>query len=147
VLRNFTNDADHTLATDDLAFVADWFDGRTNFHDCGNLKGGEEWTEAYAPSGKLFETVRDSSTGQVIRGQFDHHSIARQDANEVHTHLSRNFYEYSHLVLQFDSKHAVRKIFFDDTLEFDTLFLLGRGAWGGAAELAFGLGAFGRHDW
>ena len=32
VLRVFTNDHDFTMSFDDLAFLADSFDGRLNFH-------------------------------------------------------------------------------------------------------------------
>lgn len=39
VLGHFTDDADHTLAADDLAFVADGLDGRTDFHSVDDLHG------------------------------------------------------------------------------------------------------------
>jgi hypothetical protein len=42
MLRIGANHPDHTLAVDDLALVANLFDGRSNFHNNLNLEEGHE---------------------------------------------------------------------------------------------------------
>src|SRR6516164_710031 len=52
----------------------------------------------------------DASTTQIVRGQFNGHLVAGEDADVVHAHLAGNVTEHDVPVFQLHSKRSVRKI-------------------------------------
>src|SRR5262245_3479801 len=57
----------------------------------------------------LLVSVGDSTAGQVIWGQFDPDSVARQDPDEVHPKLAGDVGQHPVAILQLDREHGVRK--------------------------------------
>lgn len=107
VLRIFTDHHDGAFAFDNLAFFAHRFDRRPYLHQ--------------VPSSLV--PVRDSASGEIIRGQFDGHPIAGQYPNVVHPNLARNVGQYFMTVFQLDAKHGIGQRFNDRAFYFnDILF-------------------------
>src|SRR5699024_4899548 len=94
------DDGDPASTADHLAVLTDSFDAGLDLHDVLVVRPfiGDE---------QLLVAVRDPSAGEVVRGQFDLHTITGKDANVVHTHLSRDMREYLVPVVQLHSEHGV----------------------------------------
>ena len=67
-------------------------------------------------------TIRDATTGQVIRGELDRHLVPWEDLDEVHPHLPRDVREHFMAVLQLHAKHRVRQWLDDRPFDFNDLF-------------------------
>src|SRR3970040_2077678 len=71
----------------------------------------------------LLQTVGDPTAGQVVRGELDPDSVARQDPDEVHPELAGDVGQHAVAVLKFDGEHSVRERLEDRPLDFDRVFL------------------------
>lgn len=74
-------------------------------------------------SGKLFVSVRNSPTRQIIRGQFNADSITSQYAYKVLSHLTRNLCK-NHVLgsLELHFEEGVGQFVYDDTLSRNKIF-------------------------
>jgi hypothetical protein len=74
-------------------------------------------------SGKLFVSVRNSPTRQIIRGQFNADSITGQNAYKVFSHLTGNLCQ-NHVLGSFELhfEEGVRQFVYDDTLSRNKIF-------------------------
>src|SRR4029078_13133452 len=61
----------------------------------------------------------DPRARQVVRRQLDRHLVAREDADVVHPHLSRDVAEHDVAVLQLDAKRGVGQVLEDLALHLD----------------------------
>src|SRR3970040_521159 len=57
----------------------------------------------------LLQTVGDPTAGQVVRGELDPDSVARQARDEVHPELAGDVGQNRVAVLKFDGEHGVRE--------------------------------------
>lgn len=71
----------------------------------------------------LFEPIRDTSAGEIIRRQFDRHLIARQNSDEMHAHFSGNMRENLVTIIQLHSEHCIGERFSNRPLNLDDIFL------------------------
>jgi len=79
----FANDHDATVATDDLALVANLLDAWVNLHVSYFSLG--LWL---AVCKSLFVAINDAATSQVVAAQFNNHAVLWEDTNVVLTHLA-----------------------------------------------------------
>src|SRR3954467_5394411 len=105
-LAGRANDHHPAVPADDLALLTHGLDARANFHEC-----------------LLLVAIGDPTSLEVVRGDLDLDSIAREDADAVHAHLSGAVGQHLMAVLQLDTEHGVGKGLDDDPLEHDRIFL------------------------
>src|SRR2546425_5899152 len=70
----------------------------------------------------LLEPISDPATGEVVRRQLDLHTVAGQDANEVHPHLPADVREHLVPVLELDPEHRVGQRLDHHPLDLDRVF-------------------------
>jgi len=122
----FANHHHVSVATDDLALVANLFNARANLHislllaSCRNLSG-----RSFSADRGLFVAVDDAAAGQVVRRELHNHAVLREDPDVVLTHLARNVGENLVTVGQLNTKHRVRKGFDYRTLDLDDTVFVG----------------------
>ena len=105
VAEVFADHHDPTVATNDLALVADRLDARLDLHGLGLSFNGSTWLEAgVRPS---LVAVDDAPSGQVVGRQLHNNSILRKDPDVVLTHLAADVSEHLVSVAQFHSEHRV----------------------------------------
>ena len=63
--------------------------------------------------------VGDTSSGEVVRSEFHLDLVAGENADVVHSHLSRDVRQHLVAVLEFDPEHRVRERLEDRPLEQD----------------------------
>src|SRR5688500_6513424 len=71
----------------------------------------------------LLRPERDPALRQVIRRELHRHLVARQDADVVHAHLSRDEGMDHMPVLQLHPEGRVRQVFHNLSLHLDDIFL------------------------
>lgn len=71
-----------------------------------------------SPCGLLI-SIRDSTATEVVRGQFDLHSVARKDPDVVHPHLPADVRKHFVSVVKFDTEHRSWKWFYDLSFQDD----------------------------
>ena len=87
----FANHHHVSVATDDLALVANLLNARANLHislllaSCRNFSG-----RSFSADGGLFVAVDNAAAGQVIGRELHNHAVLREDSDVVLTHLARN---------------------------------------------------------
>ena len=69
----------------------------------------------------LFEAICNTSTRQIVRGEFDGYLVARQNTDEVHAYLSGYMSEDDVPVLKFDLEHRIGKLLDDSSLYLDDI--------------------------
>jgi len=70
------------------------------------------------------ESIGDTTTGEVVGGEFNLDFVAGKNSDVMHTHFSRDMREDLMTVLEHNAKHRVRQRLGDSTLEHDRIFLL-----------------------
>ena len=88
MLGVFADDHHAALALDDLALLANGFDRGTNLHAVFLHSYGR--TKRPILNTLTLAAPRNAATGQVVRRKLNRDLVARINADEVHTHLSRN---------------------------------------------------------
>ncbi len=68
-------------------------------------------------------SVGNAAFGQVVRADFDGHSVSREDTNVVHTHLAGDVGDHFMVVLELHAKHRVGECFEDFAFELEFVFL------------------------
>src|SRR5690606_586216 len=69
-----------------------------------------------------FESMRDSTTGQLIRREFYFDLVSRQNLNEIFAHSSRDMRQNFKSIFQLYGKHCVWKGLLDGTFHFNDIF-------------------------
>ncbi|ANR70703.1 hypothetical protein AXF19_06725 [Selenomonas sp. oral taxon 126] len=69
----------------------------------------------------LFEAICNTSTSQIVRGEFDGYLVARQNTDEVHAYLSGYMSEDDVSILKFDLEHRIGKLLDDSSLYLDDI--------------------------
>src|SRR5881628_2468338 len=110
VPRVLADDPRHALTLDDLAMLAAHLDRRPYFH------------RSFVLAISLLEPIRDPATGEVVRRQLELHTVAGQDANEVHPHLPADVREHLVPVLELDPEHRVGQRLDHHPLDLDRVF-------------------------
>ena len=88
---------------------------------------GRTFTTALSLLGS-FVSIRDTASGEVVRGEFDLHLVAGKNADVVHPHLPRDVSQHVVAVLEFDTEHCIRKRLDDRAFEHDGIvFWFGQG--------------------
>lgn len=111
----FADHHDHAITTDHLALIADRLHARVNLQGFVLLRLRFQVERNYLcrPShGKeeqksLLVAVNDTSAVEVIRTEFHHYAILREDSNVVLTHLSRDSCKYNVPVGQLNTEHRI----------------------------------------
>jgi hypothetical protein len=114
------DDHDAAVPLDDPAVVTHFFDACSNLHrlrpfvrfDAQHVLRwgvGELLDGAIPPDVPLLVAVRDTSSFEVVRGEFHLDSIARENSDVVHPHFSGDVGQYFVPVLQFNPEHCVGK--------------------------------------
>ena len=114
----FTDDHHVAVATDDLALLTDFLHAWADLH--GLL------------TSTSLESVGNTTTGEVVRGELNLNLVAGENADVVHSHLAADVREHLVTVLEFDAEHRVRQRFGDGAFEHDRIFL-----WLGQKRLLF----------
>jgi hypothetical protein len=104
------DDHDNTVATDDLAFVANRLHAGLDLH---------------ARSLVLLVAVDDAASGQVIRRQLHHYAVLRKDPDVVLAHLPRDVGKDEVTVRKFHTERRVRQCLNHSALNLDDAILLG----------------------
>ena len=71
----------------------------------------------------LFVAVNDPAPGQIVRTELNRHPVARENANEILPHASRNMSQNLMLVLQLDFEHRVWQRLYDGCHYLNRVFL------------------------
>ena len=71
----------------------------------------------------LLVAVGDATTTEVVWGELDLHTIAREDPDVVHPHLPRDVREDFVTVFEFHPEHCVRQWLGDRSFQNDRVFL------------------------
>ena len=109
------------MASNHLALLANLLDTGTDFHcvvlgtrepDCGRNIGRMH----------LLVSIGDAASSEVIRRQLHLNTIAGQDADVVHPHLSRYVGEHLVTIVQLDPEHRIWKGFGDLSFQDDRIF-------------------------
>ena len=107
------DDHDATVATDDLALVANLLDAWVYLHVsyfCLGLllTGFKTPVRLNQTPSLLFVAINDSATSQVVGAELYDHAVLRKDADVVLTHLARDVCQNLVSIGQLDTKHSVR---------------------------------------
>ena len=94
VTKIVANDHDATITTNDFALVANLLHAWLNLHDI--------------PLSLLLVTVCNATSCEVIWTQLYNHTIFRQDANVVLSHLSADVCKYNVSISKRYLEHSVR---------------------------------------
>ena len=86
------DDHDAAMATNHLAVVAHCFDAGSYFHGVS-----------------LLVPVRNTASGEVVRGKFHLHFVTRENTDVVHPHLPGDVSQHFVIVFKFYLEHGVRK--------------------------------------
>ena len=130
MLRILANDHDTALALDDLAFLADFLDRRSYLHCACLLPSPYIQVDLFYSStdlwilpvfSGLFEAIRNTSTSQIVRGEFDGYLVARQNTDKVHAYLTGNMSKDDVSVLKLDLEHRIRKFLNDSSFYLDDI--------------------------
>src|SRR6266480_1071982 len=70
----------------------------------------------------LLEPVRDAPAREVVGRELDLHAVAREDPDEVHSHLPAHVREHLVAVLQLHAEHRVRERLHHRALDLDRVF-------------------------
>ena len=76
------------------------------------------WDTMYCVSTCLFVSKYNSTFGQIVGRHFQSHSVAGQDADVMHSHLTRNMRQHFMTVFQLHSKHGIGEGFRNRTVLF-----------------------------
>lgn len=125
------DDHDVAVATDHLAVVADRLDAGVDLH-CVSLGSLSSYLSHAGARGLavtfqqgLLVAVHDPTTGQIVRAQFDDHTVFGEDADVVLPHLSRNVCKNFMAVRQLNAEHRVGKSFNYCALDLDDTVFFG----------------------
>lgn len=69
------------------------------------------------------ESVGDTTTGEVVGGEFNLDLVAGENTDVMHAHLSADVCEDLMTVFELDAEHRVRQRLGDGALEHDRVFL------------------------
>src|SRR6185312_13414240 len=127
----FADHHDPPVTANHLALVADRLHARVNLHGLGPLRLLFQWNGNYlhAAGGpvarkSLLVAVDDASAIEVVRAEFHHYAVLREDPDVVLTHLARDSGKDHVSVRQLNAEHRVGKCFRHGAFYLDdTLFL------------------------
>ena len=114
--------ADHhdaTVATNDLALVADLLDAGVDLHVMPLRVVRLEVVRARRTAG-LLVAVDDAPAGQVVRRELDDDAVLGEDADVVLPHLSGDVCQNEVPVLQLNAEHRVGQGLHDLALDLDS---------------------------
>jgi hypothetical protein len=113
----FADHHDHTITADHLALIADRLHARVNLHGLLLLRLRVQWSVttfvARIPEGNLnnekslLVAVDDTAAVEVVRAEFHHYAILREDSNVVLTHLSRDSCKHNVSIGQLNTEHRI----------------------------------------
>ena len=116
--RVVADDHDSTVATNNLALVADLLDAWVNLH-VSYFSSGPLLLET-----DLLVAINDSTSGEVVSAKFNNDFVLGKNANVVLSHLSRDVCQDFVSVGQLNSEHCVRKSLNHRALDLnDTVFV------------------------
>src|SRR3954447_2353741 len=119
--------ADHhhpTVPADDLAVLAHRLDARSYFHSQTFWpRRPFDSCPAIGAQLDLLVAVGDPPALEVVRRDLDLDTVAREDADPVHSHLSGAVGQHFVPVLELHFEHSIREGFLDNTLQHDRIFL------------------------
>src|SRR5678816_4932474 len=75
------------------------------------------------PGRRLLETEGDAAAREVVRGQFDLHTVTRKNPDVVLAHLPGDLREHGLAALELDAEHRARQGLDHLALDLDLLFL------------------------
>ncbi len=99
VFRDFANHTDYAVAFNDFAFLTYLFYTGSNFH--------------------LFLPISYSSAGQIIRGKFQLHLVARKNSYMMNSHFAGYVSQNYFAARDFDFEHRIGQRFQNFTFNFD----------------------------
>ncbi len=70
----------------------------------------------------LFCAIGDPATAEIIRGQFNRHSIPGQDPNVIFAHFPGNMGEHNMTIVELNPEHGVGKWFNNGSFDFNGFF-------------------------
>jgi len=77
---------------------------------------------------RLLVAIRDTTAGEVVRGELNLDLVAREDSDVVHPHLPGDVRQHLVAVLELHAEHGVRQGLDDRAFEHDgVVFRLGQG--------------------
>ena len=97
------NDHHATITTNDFALVANLLHARFNLHDQTPFFLLTSFLQLV-----LLVPVNDSTSGEVVRTKFYDHTIFRQDADVVLSHLPADVGENFVSIGELDAEHRIR---------------------------------------
>lgn len=110
--RICTNHTQYTIATDNLAVAADFFDRSLNSH-----------RSTLSLKTALLRAEHDPSPRQIVWRQLNRYLVTGQDTDIVHTHLAGDVAKYYMTILQLDTKRRIGKVLYNLPLHLDNIFL------------------------
>jgi hypothetical protein len=122
----FANHHHVSVATDDLALVANLLNARANLHislllaSCRNFSG-----RSFSADWGLLVAVDDTAAGQVVGRELHNHAVLGEDSDVVLTHLARNVGKNLVTIGQLNAEHRIRKGFDNRTFDFDDAVFVG----------------------
>ena len=102
VARVIADDHDATVATNNLALVADLLDAWVYLHVSYFFRGCVSRTD-------LLVAINDAASGEVVSAQLNNYFVFWQNTNVVLTHFSRNVCQNFVTISQLNSEHCVRE--------------------------------------
>ena len=106
MLRVLTDDHDLAMSLDDLALLADLFNGRFYLH-------------GYQPFLNLFRTPGDTTLIQVVNRDLNGHTVTGQYLDIIHAQSAGDMSRYDMLIGQLHLEGCVRQCLDYDTFKFD----------------------------
>ena len=110
MLRVLTDDHDLAMSLDDLALLADLFNGRFYLH-------------GYQPFLNLFRTPGDATLVEVVNRNLNGHAVTGQNFDIIHTQLTRNMRRYDVLIGKLDLEGCVGQCLNDYAFKFNYIIL------------------------
>ena len=126
-----TNDHDASVATNDLALIADFLDAGVYLHDVSfslssypRAGGGRYFAVAQAGRG-LLVAIDNASAGEVVGTQLYDDLVLGEDSDVVLAHLARNVGKNLMAVGQLHAEHGVGQRFDNRAFDLDDAVFLG----------------------
>ena len=125
VARVLANHHHVSVATNDLAFVADFLYRGVDLHEC------VPFFAVFVPdvgpllfSSSLLVAINDAASREVVWAQFHDDLVLREDSDVVLTHLARDVSKNFVAVRQLHAEHGVGQRFDNRTFDFDDAVFL-----------------------
>jgi len=73
---------------------------------------------------ELLVSVNNPTSREIVRGQFDFHSVPGENLDVTHSHLSGNMCQYFVVVVKLNSEFGVRESFRHLSLDLNWFFFV-----------------------